>query len=223
MRTNIILYILLILHHGSTTKNGVETTTGTSAIKINYQFSWGIKNENLKNKNIVTGWKPEVDLYSYLMRRANHQRYLKIKELYEKDPDTYKEKYDMLATSFSNDVVEMYNAELELIGIPADPPMAAEVVIIPRILGSFSRTMGVYSITSSSDEISNTGVFRTTLKLVRQRSIDAVVETTQQSTNDKAKEDRLKYLESLDRNNNTSTSKYTKEERIKYLESLEQK
>lgn len=178
-------YTIHVAHFapGSTTTGGKETVTDTSAISINYVFSWGMKNENLQNKNIVTGWKPEVNLYTYLMRKANHERYLKIKELYEKDPNKYGKIYDQLAVSFSDDVVEMYNAELEILGIPADPPMSAEIQVIPRILESISRTAGIYAITGASDEISNTGIFRTTLKLFRLRSRDAqVVNTTNTNT-----------------------------------------
>jgi len=142
------------------------------ALSIDYTFSWGMKNENLQNKNIVTGWKPEVNLHTYLIRKANHIRFKKIKELYEENPDNeeYRKAYNLLAGEFSSDVVEMYNAELELIGIPADPPMAAEIEIVPRILENVSRTAGIYKITGASDEISNTGVFKSTLKLFRVRS-----------------------------------------------------
>lgn len=154
----------------STVVDGKEVVVETGTTKINYVFSWGMKNENLQNKNIVTGWKPEVDLYTYLIRKANHSRFEKIKELYEKDPDTYKETYEKLATSFSSDLVEMYNAELELIGIPADPPMSAEIEVVPRVLENVSRTAGIYVITGASDEITNTGIFSSTLKLFRVRS-----------------------------------------------------
>ena len=64
----------------------------------------------------------------------------------------------------------MYNAELELIGIPADPPMSAEIEVVPRVLENVSRTAGIYVITGASDEITNTGIFSSTLKLFRVRS-----------------------------------------------------
>lgn len=181
----------------SKVENGKETAVETGDMKVNYVFSWGMKNENLQNKNIVTGWRPEVNLQTYLIRKANHARYNKIKELCEANPDneTYKKTYENLATSFSEDVLEMYNAELELIGIPADPPMSAEIEIIPRILEQFSRTEGIYVITGASDEISNTGVFKSTLKLFRVRSSNA--DKSSLTKNQIAQQEKLDYLRRL--------------------------
>ena len=139
-------------------------------LKINYVFSWGLKNEDLANKNIVTGWRPEVNLYTYLIRSANNIRYKKLQNLADFNPQY--EKTLQQYSGYSSEVVEMYNAELELIGVPADPPFGAEVEVIPRILESFSRTSGVYIINGASDEINNNGVFKSKLKLVRKGSID---------------------------------------------------
>ena len=182
-------------------ENGVEKIVEDNPLKINYVFSWGMKNENLQNKNIVTGWKPEVDLYTYLIRNANHNRFKKIEELHNQFPDNkyYAETYEKLAISFRSDIVEMYNAELELIGIPADPPMTAQIEVIPRILEKVSRTAGIYVITGASDEISNTGIFKSTLKLFRVGSRDLDTKSLTAKMNEIAQDTKLeKYYTSLD-------------------------
>ena len=108
--------------------------------------------------------------------------------------------YNDLAEYYSEDVVEMYNAELELIGIPADPPMAAEVEIIPRVCENISRTAGIYAITGASDSISNTGTFTSTLKLFRLRSANADKssltknETAQETKSEKVYVDLYNYV-----------------------------
>lgn len=140
------------------------------ALSLDYEFSWGARDEKSSNKNIVTGWRPEVNLYDYLIRSANSIRYKKLQEL-AKTSKEYEEIYKSYA-GYSDEVVEMYNAELEIIGVPADPPFGAEIRVLPRILESFSRTQGIYIITGASDEISNNGVFRSKLKLFRKGSID---------------------------------------------------
>lgn len=184
----------------STVENGKEVSVEQSALSLNYTFSWGTKQDNLSNKNIVIGWKPEVDLYTYLIRSALHKRYEKLKELKDTDPAKYGKAYDDLAEYYSEDVVEMYNAEIELIGIPADPPMAAEVEIIPRVCENVSRTAGIYAITGASDSISNTGTFTSTLKLFRLRSANADKssltknETAQETKSEKVYVDLYNYV-----------------------------
>lgn len=149
----------------------INTNTNNS-LKLNYVFSWGMKNENLQNKNIVISWKPQVDLYSYLTKQSLHLRYERLKELAEKDPDKYKKTFEELAQTSSEEVLEMYDAEMEIIGIPADPPLCAEVEVIPRILENVSRTAGIYVIEGAVDSISSNGSYVSTLKLLRKRSID---------------------------------------------------
>lgn len=139
-------------------------------ISIDYIFSWGLKDEytvETTSKNIIVGWNPSVDLRTYLIKKSNYNRYKNLEELYRKYPDTYRDAYEKFVKNYTYDISEMYNAELELVGIPADPPMSAEIVVIPRILESVSRTKGTYAITGAVDEISNTGVFKSILKLFR--------------------------------------------------------
>lgn len=68
-------------------------------------------------------------------------------------------------------VDEMYDAELTIIGIPADLPVACEVRIKPRILSSVSRTAGIYRVISCTDRISSRGIFESNIKLLRLRAI----------------------------------------------------
>ena len=65
----------------------------------------------------------------------------------------------------------MYDAELETIGIPADPVLLAEVKVVPRILESVSRTAGYYIIQGCTDEIDNRGRYTSTLKLFRMKNL----------------------------------------------------
>lgn len=71
----------------------------------------------------------------------------------------------------SNIVDEMYDAELTIIGIPADLPVACEIRIKPRLLASISRTAGVYRATGCVDRISSKGIFESSIKLLRIRSL----------------------------------------------------
>lgn len=71
----------------------------------------------------------------------------------------------------SSEVYEMYDAELETIGIPADPVLLAQVVVKPRILESVSRTAGYYIIQGCTDEIDNRGRYTSTLKLFRMKNL----------------------------------------------------
>ena len=80
-------------------------------------------------------------------------------------------KYNEKLKEVTNQAFEMYSATITLIGIPADPPLCAEIRVIPRILESVSRTAGVYMIASCTDNISTRGVYTTQLKLNRIRSI----------------------------------------------------
>ena len=81
------------------------------------------------------------------------------------------EGYKEAADEISSEVYEMYDAELETIGIPADPVLLAEVKIVPRILESVSRTAGYYIIQGCTDEIDNRGRYTSTLKLFRMKNL----------------------------------------------------
>lgn len=175
--------------------------------KINWDFTW-----NKTDKNIVQSWNPEVDLYFYLIQKAQLKReQSKIDEAMSAElsrleeyraaidtipvagptlsgkPLTIKNqnadsqvqqlkdeiiaKYNEKLKEVTNQAFEMYSATITLIGIPADPPLCAEIRVIPRILESVSRTAGVYMIASCTDNISTRGVYTTQLKLNRIRSI----------------------------------------------------
>lgn len=71
----------------------------------------------------------------------------------------------------NNKIFEMYDAELTIVGVPADLPIACEVTVKPVILESVSRTAGVYMTTGCTDTITSKGVFSSTLKLLRIRSL----------------------------------------------------
>lgn len=63
-----------------------------------------------------------------------------------------------------------FDAQITLVGIPADPPLGAQIVIQPRILETVSRTAGVYMITGCKDVISTNGLYTTTLDVYRIKS-----------------------------------------------------
>ena len=156
--------------------DGTETAVESAYLQLKYTFSWGKKNR-LSNRNIVIGWNPEVDLRLYLIQKAQSNRLNKLYDLYVNNPNNpeYKAKYEKYASDIQSDVIEMYNAELKIIGIPADPPLGAEVRIIPQILERESRTSGIYMIVSASDNIDTNGTFVSTLNLFRQRGLDTNV------------------------------------------------
>lgn len=81
------------------------------------------------------------------------------------------QKYQEKVKSIDNELDEFYDAQLELIGIPADVPLSAEITVKPVVLESISRTAGVYMIKSATDNINNQGVFTTTLDLWRIRKL----------------------------------------------------
>ena len=152
-------------------------------IKLDYVFTWGSRDNNGDViKSLVVGWRPEVNLYTYLIRKSLTKRLVRLKELSdnssisEETRKEYKTKYLELATSMEDTFREMYNAEIELVGIPADPPLTAQIAVLPRILETESRTGGIYAITNATDNISTNGVYTSSLKLFRLRNIDNVKE-----------------------------------------------
>lgn len=68
--------------------------------------------------------------------------------------------------------VEYFDAELTTVGIPADAPANMRLKIIPRVLESVpSRQAGLYIVKQSTDSISTNGIYETTFKLFRLRSL----------------------------------------------------
>lgn len=67
----------------------------------------------------------------------------------------------------ADEVFEMYDTTLTLVGIPADAPLGAIITVTPKILESTSRTAGKYMIKSCIDNISTNGIFTSQLNLLR--------------------------------------------------------
>lgn len=152
----------------ATTYEGTLKKSEKGSLQIDYTFTWGKQ----LNKNIVVGWKPEVILKSYLIRKALYlrkQEHLKKLEEEGRLEELKKAKQDM--AGFNVDLLEVYDAQLQLVGIPATPPVNAEVRVIPRILETESRQAGVYRITKCSDDINTAGIYTTTLTLIRVRGL----------------------------------------------------
>lgn len=155
-----------------------------SLLSLDYTFSWGYDKQNL-----VVGWKPEAQTYLYLIRRA---RKLRLEEQLNKAKmsndinadETIKELQEEL-TNVNDDLNEMFDAQLQTIGIPADVPIGVEVGIEPHILETVSRLAGIFVIVGASDTITSNGIFSTTYKLFRIRGFnDKVQSLTPDITND---------------------------------------
>ena len=157
-----------------------KTKLQESKYKINFPFYWGTQ-----NKNIVTGWQPEVSTMLYLIRRARVQRANEILDGNlddfmqqvpesggEQNADERKKAIEKQLVDISDNLNEMYDAQLQILGIPADPPLGAEIRIKPVVMQTVSRTAGVYIITGCQDEITTNGLYLTTLQLYRVRALD---------------------------------------------------
>ena len=100
------------------------------------------------------------------------------------------------------DAIERYDATLDLVGIPAEPPLMAELKILPVFLQKVSRTAGVYAIKSVIDTINTNGVFKTSLTLQRLRGLEE--KTTQISIKtSKAVETDAEFIKNLKATNPT--------------------
>ena len=168
-----------------------------SLLSLDYTFSWGYNRQNL-----VVGWKPEAQTYVYLIRRA---RKLRLEEQLNKAKmsndinaeETIKELQEEL-TDVNDDLNEMFDAQLQTIGIPADVPIGVEVGVEPHILETVSRLAGIFVIVGASDTITSNGIFSTTYKLFRIRGFD----------------DKVKELSPV--NNNTSNNETSVNEQAQY-------
>lgn len=140
-----------------------------NAIKIDYDITWGLQNKN----NIVVEWSPQIDLQLYLIRNAKHRAgnyNLFTDKQYLIDADILKDINENQFLGIAQSVQTPFDAQLTLVGIPADPPLGAYITIKPRILETVSRTAGVYMITGCKDVISTNGTYTTTLDVYRVRS-----------------------------------------------------
>ena len=150
----------------------INPTDTENNLKIDYKFSW-----NLQSKNIVLEWNPETDLFFYLVQQyqINYENRMYEQKLKTATDNENKEEitkeYESKMGTLSDQAFEMYNATLTIVGIPADPPLASEVQIIPRILESTSRTQGVYMINGCTDNITTKGAYSSQLKVTRVRSL----------------------------------------------------
>lgn len=150
----------------------INPKDSTNNLKLDYKFSW-----NLKSKNIVLEWNPETDLWFYLIQQYEidyTNRKLKqdlLTASNQEQKDLIQQEYDNKIGKLSDNAFEMYNAQLTIVGIPVDPPLACEVQIIPRILESTSRTQGIYMINGCTDNITTKGAYTTTLKVTRIREL----------------------------------------------------
>ena len=141
--------------------------------KVDYVFTWSKQSEN-----IMLDWKPEASLYMYLITKF---KYLSAKENVDENKireqadanngvvETWDDKMSRLG---QESLLEMYNATMTTLGIPADAPITAEVKVIPTVLESVSRTAGIYIIKSATDTISTDGTYTTQFKLFRIRGLN---------------------------------------------------
>ena len=142
-------------------------------MSVDHVFTWSDR-----NKSLVTRWSPDVDLRQYLIQKLQYERAKDRLEKGGRTTETVKqdkytqEQYDDDNQRVAGSILEKYNAELEIVGIPSDPPITAEVTVIPKILESTSRTAGIYTILGCDDVISTNGTYITTLKLYRVRGIN---------------------------------------------------
>ena len=83
--------------------------------------------------------------------------------------ETWEDKMSRLG---QESLLEMYDATMTTLGIPADAPITAEVKVIPTVLESVSRTAGIYIIKSATDTISTDGTYTTQFKLFRIRGLN---------------------------------------------------
>ena len=150
----------------NTDENGVSEE---SELKINYKFYWG-----QKTQNIVVGWRPEVNNMLYLIRKARVLRYEQdsLAQIQNSENENSKQSINDKLIRVNDDLNEMYDAQLQILGIPADPPIGALIPILPTILETPSRTAGFYMINGCTDNISTNGVYITTLNLFRIRGLD---------------------------------------------------
>lgn len=156
--------------------NYINPMDGTNNLKLDFQFSW-----NLKSKNIVQQWNPEVNLYYYLIKQAslNYEKQklndVLVSDASDEDKKEAQDRYNNNVDQLSEQAYEMYYSTLITVGIPGDVPVMTELDIIPKVAESTSRTQGVYGITSVTDNISTKGIYNSEFKVIRLRNIGETV------------------------------------------------
>lgn len=180
-----------------TNENKTQLEASDPDLQTDYVFRWGMSNK----KNLVVGWKPEVDTKLYLIRRA---RYLRAQQLLGDDEkfnelvsksieesestDEVKNAISKQLEGINDDLNEMFDAQLQIIGIPADPPIGLELGVQPTIMQTVSRTSGIYMVNGATDIISSNGMYITTLKMFRLRGMDDTVKELNTKTRQTAEE-----------------------------------
>lgn len=180
-----------------TNENKTQLEASDPDLQTDYVFRWGMSNK----KNLVVGWKPEVDTKLYLIRRA---RYLRAQQLLGDDEkfnelvsksieesestDEVKNAISKQLEGINDDLNEMFDAQLQIIGIPADPPIGLELGVQPTIMQTVSRTSGIYMVNGATDIISSNGMYITTLKMFRLRGMDDTVKELNTKTRQTADE-----------------------------------
>lgn len=146
----------------------VSGVAETSLLAINHTFTWGTQSQN-----IVLGWKPEVNTMIYLIRKARTMRAEKeLADINESGNEEAIKSSKERLVEVNDDLNELYDAQLQILGIPSDIPLGVEIKVCPKILETMSRTAGVYVTNGATDVISSNGFFSTTLKLYRIRNLD---------------------------------------------------
>lgn len=135
-------------------------------------ITWG-----MQQSNIAIKWNPSVDTKTYLIRKALVNRTMEKFNKGEYSFDKLKEKDNItsdIVKIFSRDnidlqpsLIEEFDAELTLVGMPCDIPINSKLRIVPRILESFSRTAGTYIVKGATDTIDTSGLYTTTIQLFR--------------------------------------------------------
>lgn len=194
------IHVTHVVPSVTTDKNGNVTRVAEKSLdelNMNYDFSWG-----LQDTNIIIDWSPQVDTSLYLIRKARALRESRTDEISSRIKQAEDEGNEDLAKSLkqklvtiNDDLIEMFDAQLTIVGIPSDIPLGAEVRIIPRILETISRTAGVYMITGASDTINSNGSYSTTIDLFRvsglddkRRKLTATPENTANTASETSKE-----------------------------------
>lgn len=176
----------------------------------NRTFNVLIDNKNVpqtaRPNNLVIDWRPETDLRLYILQKmvllANNDN-IKIEDENDSTSKVIAEAQKNKSSYAGLDAIERYDATLDLVGIPAEPPLMAELKILPVFLQKVSRTAGVYAIKSVTDTINTNGVFRTSLTLQRLRGLEE--KTTQISTKtSKAVETDAEFIKNLKATNPTN-------------------
>lgn len=142
-----------------------------------FTFDWGGNHQDNSTNNLIlsfeTEYKGEVniamteDIFSKKYAIDSEGRKLTAMGYFEYlVPDYVRQDYYRDAKFWSRSTLWAYNAQMELLGIPADIPIGAYIEVNPLIYGRKHHTAGIYIITGARCDISANG-FRTNLSLTK--------------------------------------------------------